>query len=95
MPSKYQVIAESERAQPSGWRERGTHKEGFGRSCRSFTSKIHTRAPDFKLTGSDVSDYQAVADLMGVSVGKPRMPLAAATLWLPPCLYIFPVLHGR
>ncbi|WP_209315517.1 transposase [Haematospirillum sp. H1815] len=34
------------------------------------------RPPGFKLTGGDVSDYQAVADLMGLPVGKPRMLLA-------------------
>ncbi|WP_277948895.1 IS5 family transposase [Magnetospirillum sp. 15-1] len=70
------------RAQPSRWRKRGTHKEGFGRSRGGFTSKIHARADGqgrplgFKLTGGEVSDYQAVEDLMALPTATPRMLLA-------------------
>lgn len=65
------------RAQPSRRRERGTHKEGFGRSRGGFTSKIHARADGqgcslgFKLTGGEVSDYQAVEDLMALPTATP------------------------
>lgn len=70
------------RAQSSRWRKRGTHKEGFGRSRGGFTSKIHARADGqgrplgFKLTGGEVSDYQAVEDLMMLPVAASRMLLA-------------------
>ena len=63
-------------------RERGTHKEGFGRSRGGFTSKIHARADGqgrplgFIPTSGEVSDYQPVNDLIELPVGSPKAMLA-------------------
>ncbi|WP_370648445.1 transposase [Acidomonas methanolica] len=69
-------------SQPGGWRKRGTHKEGFGRRCGGFTSKVHARVDGqgrplgFDLTRGDVSDYSGVDALMDLPVATPRRLLA-------------------
>ncbi|WP_238322047.1 IS5 family transposase [Komagataeibacter europaeus] len=69
-------------SQPGGWRKRGTHKEGFGRSRGGFTSKIHARADGqgrplgFDLTGGEISDYSGADALMDLPVVTPRRFLA-------------------
>ena len=61
--------------------QRGTRKEGFGRSRGGFTSKVHTRADGqgrplgFILTGGEASDYQAVDALVAIPVANPKRML--------------------
>ncbi|WP_255312310.1 hypothetical protein [Zymomonas mobilis] len=64
------------------WRRRRTYKEGFGRSPRSFTSKIHARAEDqghpfgIEVTGGEVSDYSGFEVLMSLPVATSYLLLA-------------------
>ena len=57
-------------------------RRAFGRSRGGFTSKIHARSDGqgrplgFVLTGGEVSDYKAVAELLALAVKKPKMMLA-------------------
>ena len=62
--------------------ERGTQKEGFGRSKGGFTTKIHLRVNAdglpvaAEITGGEVSDYNGYDLVMAASAPAPKVFLA-------------------
>ncbi|MFT8974082.1 transposase [Zymomonas mobilis] len=62
--------------------QKGTYKEGFGRSRGGFTSKIYARSDGqgrplaFALTGGEVSDYSGADSLIDIPVTTPHCFLA-------------------